>query len=118
MVYKEPRPRVVPGTTERVRLVCGNLYVTVTNKDGKIFEVFATLGKSGGCSNSNMAALTLSITMGLRYGVPVDVYIEKLKDVHCGAISWEDGIKYTSCADAISKVMEKARTELSNATGL
>ena len=112
MVYKEPRPKVVPGSTTRVRLTCGNLYVAVTHKDHKIFEVFAWLGKSGGCAMASLAALTVSITMGLRYEVPAQVFIDKLKGIKCQEVSWDEYVEYTSCADAIAKVMEKTQGEL------
>lgn len=109
---KEPRPKTVPGTIHRARLNCGNLYVTITRKDNKIFEVFATLGKSGNCVHSLLEALTLSITMGIRHGVPIDPYIEKLIGVSCPAVSWDGGAKYLSCADAIGQFLKIERERL------
>ncbi len=107
MIDKIKRPAGVPGTTTRIQLQCGNLYVTVNRHEGKMFEVFAQIGRSGGCTSSQMSALTLSITMGIRHGVPPEVYIEKLKGVCCPVVSWDDGDKYLSCPDAIAQVMEK-----------
>ncbi len=101
------RPTSVLGVTVRVRLQCGNLYVIITRHEGKMFEVFALIGQSGWCVGSQMAALTTSITMGIRHGVPPEVYIDKLKGTHCPVVSWDDGVKYVSCADAIGQVMEK-----------
>lgn len=109
---KEPRPKSVPGQSHRVRTQCGNLYITVNVKDNAIFEVFATLGKCGGCMYSNMSALTTAITMGIRHGVNAQVYVDKLKGINCSSKSWEDGILYTSCADAIAQVMEEVLKEL------
>jgi len=103
---KTKRPKSVSGSTTRIRLQCGNLYVTITRYEGKIFEVFASLGRTGGCSASQMSALTIAITMGIRHGVPPEVYIEKLKGIRCPVTSWDDGVKYLSCADAIAQLME------------
>jgi len=104
---KEQRPRAVYGHTTRVRTQCGNLYITITNKDDNIFEVFAVLGKSGGCVQSQMSALTTAVTLGIRYGVPPQVYVEKLKGIRCLAPSIDEGVVYFSCADAIARVMEE-----------
>jgi len=71
-----------------------------------MFEVFASLGRTGGCSASQMSALTIAITMGIRHGVPPEVYIEKLKGVCCPVVSYDDSVKYLSCPDAIAQVME------------
>jgi len=71
-----------------------------------MFEVFAQMGRSGGCTSSQMSALTIAITMGIRHGVPPEVYTEKLKGVCCPVVSWDDGTKYLSCPDAIAQVME------------
>ncbi|MBD3332579.1 vitamin B12-dependent ribonucleotide reductase, partial [candidate division GN15 bacterium] len=42
-----PRPTVLKGVTEKIRTGYGNLYVTVNTRDGKPFEVFAHIGRSG-----------------------------------------------------------------------
>lgn len=104
---KIKRPKSTLGTTTRVRLQCGNLYVVITRHEGKMFEIFAVMGNTGGCAASGMAALTTSITMGIRHGVPPEVYIEKLKGIHCPEVSWDEGVRYDSCADAIGQVMEE-----------
>jgi ribonucleoside-diphosphate reductase alpha chain len=51
MSYIE-RPKSVSGITERIETGCGHLYVTVNFIDNKVVEVFAGLGKCGGCSKS------------------------------------------------------------------
>ena len=106
MIDKIKRPAIVHGVTPRVRLQCGNLYVAINRHEGKMFEVFAWMGGSGGCASSQMNALTVAITMGVRHGVPPEVYIEKLKGIHCPYVSWDEGVKYLSCADAIAQLME------------
>ncbi|MFA6358732.1 MAG: hypothetical protein WCY09_08780 [Candidatus Omnitrophota bacterium] len=108
----DTRPKVVQSKTKRIKLGCGNLYVTVSHKDGKLYEVFCNMGKSGGCLMSNVDALSIAITMGLRDNVPQDVYIEKLYGIKCQVYSLDDGEEYFSCADAIAKFMKEVETWL------
>jgi len=51
MIDKIKRPAAVHGSTTRIRLQCGNLYVTINRHEGKMFEVFAQMGRSGGCTS-------------------------------------------------------------------
>ncbi len=104
---KKKRPKVVQSVTERVESGCGKLYITTTFLDDEVFEVFAALGKSGGCAHCFLQAITTCITMGIRHGVPLDVYIKKLTGSRCPAPQWDDGVQHLSCVDAISKVLDR-----------
>lgn len=71
-------------------------------------EVFATLGKAGTCASCQLEALTRAITLGLKYGVPSEEYIEELKGIACP--SRAPGLKEThclSCADGVARVLEE-----------
>ena len=113
---KKPRPKITNGITEKVKLTCGNMYVTINYNDGEIFELFATIGKSGGCTACQLYALTTAVTMGIRYGVPLDVYIRKLVGARCPSISIEDGVTYLSCVDVIGQLLDKKHKELKGTT--
>ena len=103
---KVARQRVIGGLTVKVKTACGNMYVQMNWQDGKIFEVFATLGKSGFCSTSQSEALTRSITVGLRSGVPIEEYIRQLKDIHCPSpMPFPKEEAVFSCADALSRTL-------------
>jgi len=104
---KAKRPAEVPGRTIKVGVGCGSIYITVGYVNGKIFEIFATLGHSGGCGYAQLEALTRSITAGLRYGVPVDEYIDQLQKIKCPSPGHSDEGAVESCSDAIAKVMQK-----------
>jgi ribonucleoside-diphosphate reductase alpha chain len=102
------RPRIVPATTSKIKLVCGvNMYVHITELDGKVFEVFANIGKAGGCAYCMIQAITTAVTMGLRNGVPVDVYAKHFKGSACPNLTYDEGNKYHSCVDAIGQLLEE-----------
>lgn len=106
MLVKKERPRVAKGETPRVETGCGHLYVTVNCNDDNPIEVFARLGKAGGCSTCQNEALTRSITLGLRYGVPVEEYVRQLQGLQCPIpMSWPEKERVLSCADGIAKVL-------------
>jgi len=108
---KVPRPRVIGGITVKVITGCGPLYIQMNWCSGKLFEVFATLGKTGGCATSQSEALTRSVTMGLRHGVPLEEYIRQLDGIRCPSprpFPKEEAVM--SCADALSKTLAKYGT--------
>jgi len=104
-----PRRRVktTTGVTERVNTGCGSLYVTVNWDEQGICEVFATLGKSGGCASAQLEAICRLITLAFRSGVDGGAVIKHLRGIRCPSIAWEEGKSVLSCADAIAGVLEK-----------
>lgn len=104
------RPERTVGITERVKIGCGNLYVTVNSDEQGICEVFTSLGRAGGCPSQSEATARLA-SMALRAGVDVQEIIDQLKGIRCmstikkGAMS--GGIKVLSCPDAIGKALEQ-----------
>lgn len=103
------RPEVVSGSTVKMVTGCGNLYVTLNNKDNKPFELFATMGKAGGCSASQTEAISRLISLALRSGIAFDSVIKQLKGIRCPIPAREKGGNIIlSCADAIAKAMERS----------
>lgn len=106
---KRKRPKIVWGTTPRTETGCGHIYITINNENGKPFEVFATLGKSGGCATCQLEGLTRAISLGLQFGVPVEEYIKELKEIKCPSTAWDEGVQVLSCSDAIAKELDENR---------
>lgn len=102
------RDDVTYGSTEEVKIGCGELYVTVNrNQDGKIVEVFTTTGKHGGCP-SQSEGLARMISISLRSGVPMEKIIKQLQGIRCFSCIAKKDVKVLSCPDAIARVLKKA----------
>ena len=104
------RSKVTSGITERVTTGCGYIYVTVNSDEQGIFEVFSTLGKTGGCASAQLESISRLISLALRSGVEVASIVRQLRGIRCPSIAWEEGKSILSCADAIASVLEKHTT--------
>lgn len=105
-VMPRPRPSVTTGVTEKIKIGCGTLYVSVNADDKGICEVFTNTGRAGGCSSQSEATARL-ISISLRSGISVDAIIEQIKGIRCPACIRREGVNVTSCPDAISRVIFK-----------
>jgi ribonucleoside-diphosphate reductase alpha chain len=101
------RPRILHGTTIKIKTGCGNLFVTINfDKDNKPYEVFARLGKSGSCFLSQIQSLTTIISIAIQGGIPIERIIKKLKGHRCSNPIITEGEETLSCSDALAKAME------------
>ncbi|WP_321367953.1 TSCPD domain-containing protein [uncultured Desulfuromusa sp.] len=94
---KSPRQRKLTGATYEISTGCGCVYVTCNDQDGQLFEVFAKLGKSGGCGSAIMEGLGRSISIGLRSGVDPADLVKTLQGIQCH--------RPPSCVDAVAKAV-------------
>ncbi|MGI5908637.1 MAG: vitamin B12-dependent ribonucleotide reductase [Christensenellales bacterium] len=111
VIQPRPRPEVTKGITEKVRIGCGNLYITVNYDDQGICEVFTNLGRGGGCPSQSEATSRL-VSMALRSGMDVHTLIEQLRGIRCHATLRQNGLKVLSCPDAIGRVLEKVMRQM------
>ncbi|MEG2074560.1 MAG: TSCPD domain-containing protein, partial [Angelakisella sp.] len=105
-IYPRPRPAVTYGMTERMRIGCGNLYVTVNYDKNGICEVFTSTGKAGGCPSQSEATARL-VSIALRSGISTQEILDQLKGIRCPSTIRQQGMKCTSCPDAIAQVVRK-----------
>lgn len=110
-IKPRPRPSVTYGNTEKVKIGCGNLYITVNTDERGICEVFTNLGRAGGCPSQSEATSRL-ISMALRSGIDVKAIVEQLKGIRCHStlrqMANNKEIKVLSCPDAIGRAIERS----------
>ncbi len=101
------RPSVLAGTTYKLNTAYGHLYVTVNEDNHGPFEVFASLGKTGGFFSAQTEAITRMISLALRSNIAVEEVIGQLKGIRGPDVSFADGEMIYSLPDAIGKILEK-----------
>ena len=101
------RPEQLPSTTIRVPTGYGKLYVTITELDGKPFEVFCTLGKSGSSIMAKAEVVGRMSSLALRNGIHVKEVVDQLIGIDGGnPIHWK-GALIKSIPDAVARVLKE-----------
>ncbi|MBP2636296.1 MAG: ribonucleoside-diphosphate reductase, adenosylcobalamin-dependent [Firmicutes bacterium] len=101
-----PRPEITTGFTEKVKIGCGTIFITVNYDKHGICEVFTNTGRAGGCPSQSEATARL-VSISLRSGVDANSIIDQLKGIRCHSTIRQKDLKVLSCPDAIAKVVEK-----------
>jgi ribonucleoside-diphosphate reductase alpha chain len=101
------RPETLFGFTTKIKTGYGQLYVTVTEFEGRPFEVFATIGKSGRSTTAKTEAIGRLVSLALRAGVTVDKIVDQLKGIGGEHPIFQDGGLVLSIPDAIARVLER-----------
>ena len=90
---------------------CGHVYVTICRdtESGEPIEVFARLGKSGGCASTVVNAVVALLSVGLKSGASKDDLIGAIESISCHRPpSLDQGQNIRSCVDAIAKALKES----------
>lgn len=106
------RPKVIIGFTQKGETNYGNLYATLNVVDGKPYELFVNIGKSGSLAKSLSEALSRTISISLQNGINIDEIIKTLNGIADSETPWvfedykgnEEWCK--SIPDMIAKMMK------------
>ncbi|MGC8773257.1 MAG: hypothetical protein ACP5RJ_07370 [Conexivisphaera sp.] len=114
MSGREHHPRgrdfALHGATYRFATEAGNLYVTVNrNGDGRPFEAFITIGKSGSTLESLAEALGRLVSLALRSGIPPEEVARQLRGIKSVSTRQPPGTPVQavdSIPDAVARALE------------
>ena len=98
------------GKTQKVTISGTDIYIrTGEYPDGTLGEIFITVAKQG--DEMRLLDLTaISMSVGLQYGIPLEVYTRKFKDWHAGTDGVTDDDEFPmakSIIDYVAKWLEK-----------
>jgi ribonucleoside-diphosphate reductase alpha chain len=100
---------VLIGKTIEMMTGCGKLYVTINqDEQGKPFEIFTSMGKAGGCAQSQCEAIGRLISLVLRSNGEPEMIVSQLKGISCHMKYGFGANQILSCADAVAKAVEKS----------
>lgn len=102
------RPKVISGETQRIETGYGNMYITLNeDENGDLFEVMATVGKSGGTMESFLEALARQVSLNLRAGVGIDEVIDQLQNIRSPNVGWDEGDSVQSIPDGLALALKR-----------
>ena len=100
------RPTELTGRTIRKKTGLGDLYLTINEIDGKQFEIFATIGRTGKSITAKAESVGRLSSLALRSGVAVSEIVKQLKGI-CGEHpTMSQSGTVLSIPDAIGGILE------------
>jgi len=108
------RPESLIGRTYKIKTGYGNLYITVNEDEAGVpFEVFATIGNSGGFFQEQSEAICRMVSLALRSGIHVNNVVEQLKGIRGPMPVMTERGTVLSLPDAIGRILEEHTGEAS-----
>ena len=95
--YVKPRkrPEITPGVTYEAQTGCGTIYVTINEDEkGQPIEVFARLGKAGGCACAQTEAVGRLAFLCLRCNIDPEEIIKQLIGIRCDRLCVFQPLKF------------------------
>lgn len=82
------------GTKETLKLYI----IANTDQEGRLREVFIKADKMGGLPSGALDAVAMTISIGLQYGIPLDVFTTKLRHIHCSPFGFTGDPEFPNCS--------------------
>ncbi len=97
---REHLPPIRKGYTHKVRIGGQKIYLrTGEYPDGRLGEIFLTASKSGTLLQALLDSFSISVSLSLQHGVPLEEYVEAFthtKFEPSGVVSGDDEIRMAS----------------------
>ena len=107
-VERRQRPAVLRGHTRQIESPLGTMYVTINeDEQGRPFEVFVALGKTGGAAMADAEAIGRLCSLALRSGVSLRDVHKQLRGISSDRAVGLGASKVLSGPDAIAQVIER-----------
>ena len=111
-LVKRDRPAMLFGRTFQMTTGCGPMYVTINEDENhRVFELFNTVGKAGGCAASQNEAIGRLVSLAWRSGMAPEPIVKELIGISCHKPAGFGESRVTSCADAIAKALRQRLEE-------
>jgi ribonucleoside-diphosphate reductase alpha chain len=105
-VEKLNTPEFAIGTRIRKETGCGKLYVHVyRDEDGNEIEVFADLGKGGGCPSAFTEGVGRMSSLALKHGASIEEVRDELLGIKCPNEKGFGRYYVASCIDGMGKAI-------------
>ena len=102
------RPKDLNGPTTEVNTGYGDLFVTINElSEGKPFEVFADIGKSGGYTESFTESTARLISLCLRSGIDPQEVVSQIEGIRSPKVAWDEGDQVYSVPDGIALAINR-----------
>lgn len=106
-VTPRERPSATYGSTRRVQTGYGTMYVVINADEQGLHEVFGTIGKSGGFTESMVEGLCRMASTALRSGVEPEEVIEQMENIKSPKPGWDQGEQVQSIPDGIATAIRR-----------
>ncbi|MCA9388723.1 adenosylcobalamin-dependent ribonucleoside-diphosphate reductase [Candidatus Berkelbacteria bacterium] len=107
-IVPKKRPEVMRGTTYKTMTAYGAMYVTINDDEhNQPYEIFTTLGKTGGFFAAKTEAISRLVSLSLRTGISADEIVDQLKGIRGPSPVWGEGGMILSIPDAISRILAR-----------
>jgi hypothetical protein len=105
---KYERPKVLHGTTTKLRSGCGSIYCTCNKSEtGNVEEVIIRASKAGVCLNCQLSCVGRLISVGLHHGTPLSILARQLVGTRCqqdSGVPSDPGF-IPSCLSAVGELL-------------